>query len=123
MPLFRRRNITPSAAYQFIRIGEYQLNIVGDADLVAENIDSGKNIFGVDGNQALAINGVVDVQATYDGTIAVNDIVYLYLNGATLHAAKSSNLMTDVDLGTSGIGYAKQAGTLNQVKTVGKIWG
>lgn len=123
MPIHIRQTIPLAATNQYIRVGDKHVEYIGDADLIAENIDNGKDIFGVIGTQAMVINGTSDVQATYDGVIAVNDVVYLYLNGAVLHAVKSTNVMSDIDLGTSGIGYAKEAGVLNDVKTVCKIWG
>lgn len=92
--------ITPSTSNQTIATGTYLTGtqtIAGDADLVAGNIKSGVNIFGVNGTftsdaDATASQIVAGATAYVDGDLITGELVVnKYYTGATAPAAALGN--------------------------------
>mgnify|MGYP007069851463 CR=1 FL=1 len=89
------KSVTPSASQQIItpssgKIGMSRVTVAGDADLIASNIKSGVNIFGIAGSYVptnVPINGSL-IEVTCSSNI---DTVTATVNGNTYTAYKSGN--------------------------------
>ena len=71
IPSISSKTITPKTTNQTINAGNYlsgNITISGDADLIAANIKSGKNIFGVTGT-CKEYKSINDTYATYVGRL------------------------------------------------------
>ena len=80
IPSLSARTVTPGTSNQVISSGNYlsgNLTIVGDPDLVAANIRSGANIFGVAGS-CQVFKSVMAVRVNSAGTASFN----VYVNGS-----------------------------------------
>ena len=97
------QTITPGTSNKTIAAGRYlsgTQTIAGDADLVASNIRSGANIFGVAGS-ARAI-GSASVNVNYD-RVSYDTIIYTSSNGQILKQEMKNTTVVSLNVMTPGV--------------------